>query len=133
MKLTLYCIVCFLETVVHLINKLYLINTGIFFFISFFLSKPSGQSLINVRRLLPNNSVYFIDVLAERALRRDSSAVSTWCSEGQPVVQTSGFSGDEQIAEDTESDDEGKKNHCCYRETHKSPKTIKKKRTETRQ
>lgn len=57
---------------------------------------------------------------------------STWSSERQPIVQTSGFSGDEQIAEDTQSDDEGKKNHSCYREGHESAQT-KTKRTKPKQ
>lgn len=57
-------------------------------------------------------------------VQREGPAVSTWCPERQPVVQTSGFGGDEQIAEDTQSDDEGQENNSCYRETHKSSKTI---------
>lgn len=48
----------------------------------------------------------------------------TWCSERQPVVQASGFGGNKQIAEDTQSDDEGQENHCCYRETHESSETA---------
>lgn len=59
--------------------------------------------------------------------RREGSARSTWCSEWQPVVQTSGFGGDEQITEDTQSDDEGQENYSCYRETHKSSKTVRQK------
>lgn len=45
---------------------------------------------------------------------------STWCSKRQAVVQTSGFGGDKQVTEDAQSDDEGKEDHSCYRETHKS-------------
>lgn len=92
---------------------------------SFSPAEPLDEQLMSGRRLLLNNTVYFIDVLAERPLHGDWSAVGTWRPQRQPVVQTSGFSGDEQIAEDAESDNEGEKNHGCYGETHKSSKTVK--------
>lgn len=92
---------------------------------SLFLWKPFRQQLINVRRLLLNNGVYSTDMLAEWPLQRGRVAVNTWCLEWQPIVQTPGLRGDEQVAEDAESDDEGEKNHSCYRETHKSTKTVK--------
>lgn len=91
-----------------------------------FFPKPLGHPLIRyIRGLLLNKSVYVIHVFAECPLQGDGNAVSTWCSEWQPIVQTSGFGGDEQTAEDTKSNDEGKENHSGYRETHKSPKTIR--------
>lgn len=58
----------------------------------------------------------------------DTKVGSTWRSERQSVVQTPRFGGDEQIAEDTKSDDECKKNHSCHGETHESSETAKQKK-----
>ncbi|TNN59520.1 hypothetical protein EYF80_030244 [Liparis tanakae] len=60
----------------------------------------------------------------KRITNRPRAAVGTWRSERQPIVQTSWFGGDEEIAEDTQSDDEGEKNHSCHRETHESSETV---------
>lgn len=47
----------------------------------------------------------------------------TWCSEWQAVVKATGLGGDEEVAEDTDCDEEGQENHRCYGQTYQSPNT----------
>lgn len=52
--------------------------------------------------------------------RSYSCSTLTWCSEGQAVIQATGFGGDEEVAEDTYSDEEGKQDHRCNGQTNQS-------------
>lgn len=47
----------------------------------------------------------------------------TWHSEGQAIVKTTGFGGDEEITKDTYGDEEGKEDHGCNGQTNQSADT----------
>lgn len=49
--------------------------------------------------------------------------VLTWHTKVEAVVPATGFGDDEEVAENTHSDDEDQQDHSCYGETNQSSKT----------
>jgi hypothetical protein len=63
------------------------------------------------------------NILPRSEVKPKMAAVHTCCSKMEAVVQASGFSRHEEVAQDTQGDDEGQQHHRRNGQTYERPYT----------